>query len=176
MRLQNKLKEVERDRASLKTAMKSVEEALDEGGKFFKSCLFLSNFTVDIDRQIKYLEGNLSSIGHSFVPQSIFPSSLEAQILDYTNKIKSLNQDKEKMLNKVGELRSLITPRMDTLLGAQQDAISSLGKPMPSDLKSPEIHEFMYSALISVLECFLVGWNEYLKSLKVTYSNIFKSM
>lgn len=49
MRLQNKLKEVERDGASLKAAIKSIEEALDEGGKIFKSCLALPNFIAEID-------------------------------------------------------------------------------------------------------------------------------
>lgn len=64
MRLQNKLKEVERDRVSLKTSMKIVEETLNEGGKIFKSCLFLPKFTVEIDQQVRDLEGKLAGIGH----------------------------------------------------------------------------------------------------------------
>lgn len=173
MRFQKKLKEVERDRVSLKTAMKSVEEELDEGKKIFKSCLF-SQFTTDIDWKISDLEGKLVGISHSFAPQSVFPSTLEAQISELTDKIKGLNQDREEKLSRVGELRSLITPRMDTLLGAHQDALSALVKSVPSDLQSLEVHAFMYSSLISVLECFMRGWSQYLEFLKMTFSDIFK--
>lgn len=170
------MKTIEVDREVLKSIVKSVKDALDKDGKIFKSCPFLPKFTADIDKQIRDLEGKLVSIGHSFPPHLVFPSSLEDQIMDLTNKIKGLNKEKEKVLRRVGELRSLITPQMDTLLGAQQDAVSALGKPMPSDLKGVEVHAYMFSALIYVLDCFLRRWNEYLKSLKVTYANSFKFM
>lgn len=88
--------------------------------------------------------------------------------MDFTNKIKGLNKETEQVLRRVGELRSLITPRMDTLLGAQQDTVNALGKLVPSNLKGVEVHEYMFSALINVLDCFLRGWNGYLQSLKVT--------
>lgn len=78
------------------------------------------------------------------------------------------------MISRVGELRSLITPWMDTLLGAQEDVVNSLGKDVPIDLKGVEVHAYMFTTLINVLDCFLRGWNEYLKSLKVTYVDIFK--
>lgn len=80
------------------------------------------------------------------------------------------------MLSRVGELRSLITPQMDTLLEAQQDAVSALSKLVPSDLKGVEVHAYMFSALINVLDCFLRGWNGYVQSLKITYEDIFKFM
>lgn len=91
-RLQTYLKTTEVDSEVLKNVVKSVEDALDEGGKIFKLCLFLPNFTIDIDRPIKYFEGKLASIGHSFSPHSVFPSSLEAQIMDFIDKIKGLNK------------------------------------------------------------------------------------
>lgn len=108
---------VEGDKISLRTIMKSIEDALDEGRKIFKSCLFFPKFIVDIDKQIRDLEGKLAAIGHSFAPHSFFPSSLEAQIMHLTNKIKGLNKEKEQVLSRGGELRILITPWMDTLLG-----------------------------------------------------------
>lgn len=102
MRLQTYFKTIEVDREVLKYVVKSVEDALDEGEKWFKSSLFLPKFTTDIDKQIRDFEGKIASIGHSFAPLSVFPSSLEAQIIDFTNKIKGLNKEKEKMLSKVG--------------------------------------------------------------------------
>lgn len=50
-------------------------------------CLFI----VDINKQIRDFEGKLASTSHSFAPHSVFPSSLEAQIMDFTDKIKGLN-------------------------------------------------------------------------------------
>lgn len=86
------MKIVEGDKISLRTIVKSVEDALDEGGKIFKSCLFLSNFIADIDKKIRDPEGKLAGIGHSFAPHPVFPSSLEAQIMDLSAKTKALHK------------------------------------------------------------------------------------
>lgn len=83
------------------------------------------------------------------------------------------------MISGVGELRSLITPRMDTLLGDQWDAVTDLGKDVLIDLKGVEVHAYMFSALINIFDCFLRGRNEYLNSLKATcvyFSSFYRSL
>lgn len=140
----------------------------------YMSCLILSKFTRDIDKKIKEYEGQLAAISQPFTPHLVFASSLEAQVMDLTDKIKSLHQERDQIINRVGDLRSLISPQLDTLLSSQQDAVSALGKAIASDLKEKEIHDYMFNTLINFLDCFLRGWNEYLKSLKITYANIFK--
>lgn len=85
---------------------------------YFKSCLILPKFTIDIDKKIREYEGQLVVISQSFAPLSIFTSSLEAQIINLTNKIKRLSAEKEQLIRREGELRILVTPRLDTLLGA----------------------------------------------------------
>ncbi|XP_059070605.1 uncharacterized protein LOC131860241 [Cryptomeria japonica] len=103
MRLQTYLKVIEDDKEVLKTMVKSVEDALGEGRKIFKSCLFLPKFIAEIDKQIRDFEGKLASISHSFAPHLVFLSSLEAQIIDFTNKIKGLNKEKEQWRGDDGE-------------------------------------------------------------------------
>lgn len=68
MRLKTTLKAVEGDRVSLNTVVKSVEDALDEGGKIYKSCLILPKFIVDIDEKIRDHEGQLADIAQYFGP------------------------------------------------------------------------------------------------------------
>lgn len=62
MRLQMILKMVEGDRVSLISNLKSIQEALDEGGKIYKSCLLLPKLTIEIDKKIKECEGWLAGI------------------------------------------------------------------------------------------------------------------
>lgn len=53
MQLRIILKMVEGYRVSLTTSLKSIQKALDEGGKIYKSCLILPKFRIEIDKQIK---------------------------------------------------------------------------------------------------------------------------
>lgn len=53
---------VEGDRTSLITAMKDIQDTLDEGGNIYKSCLILPKFTINIDKKIKECEGRLANI------------------------------------------------------------------------------------------------------------------
>lgn len=85
MRFQIFLKVVEDDRAVLKSMVKSIKNALDEGGKIYKSCFILLKFTLDIGKKIKEYEGQLVAISQSFDPISVFASSLATQVMDLTN-------------------------------------------------------------------------------------------
>lgn len=66
MRLRTILRMVEDDRVSLITSVRSIREALNEGGKIYKSCLLLLKFTIDLDKKIKECEGQLASISQSY--------------------------------------------------------------------------------------------------------------
>lgn len=44
------------------TVMKSLQDALDEGGQIYKSCLILPKFTIDIEKKIRECERQLSII------------------------------------------------------------------------------------------------------------------
>lgn len=57
MRLRIILKMIEGDRVGLITDMKNIQDALDEGGQIYKSCLIFPKFIVDIDKKIKECEG-----------------------------------------------------------------------------------------------------------------------
>ncbi|XP_059066371.1 uncharacterized protein LOC131857687 [Cryptomeria japonica] len=58
-RLRTVLRMVEGDRISLITGVKGIQEALDKGGKIYKSCLLLLKFTIELDKKIKECEGKL---------------------------------------------------------------------------------------------------------------------
>lgn len=62
MRLRTILRMVEGNRVSLITDLKDIQEALDEGGKIYKSCLLLLKFTIELDKKIKECEGQLAGI------------------------------------------------------------------------------------------------------------------
>lgn len=62
------------------------------------------------------------------------------------DKIKSLNQEKDKIVGRVGELRNLITPRLDTLIRSQHDAMNALNKSVPLDLRGEEMHAYLFNA------------------------------
>lgn len=66
--------------------------------------------------QIKECEGKLAGISQYFIPQSLFASNCEDQVMVLLDKIKSLNQEKDRIIGRVGELWNLIAPRLDTLL------------------------------------------------------------
>lgn len=87
---------IEGDRTILKSMVKTVDDALDEGGKIFNSCLFLPKFSTDTDKKIRDLEGQSTGIAQSFSLYLVFSSTLEAQIMDPTDKIKGLNKEKNK--------------------------------------------------------------------------------
>lgn len=80
IRLQSFFKVVEDDRAVLQSTVKSIEHALDEGNKIYKSCLILSEFTLDIDKKIKEYEGKLAAISQTFSPHSVFASILKLKL------------------------------------------------------------------------------------------------
>lgn len=73
----------------------------------------------------------------------------------------------------MGELKNLITPRLDSLLSSLQDAQNALNKSAPKDLWEAEMHAYLFSALISILENPKKGWDNHLQSLKNIFANIF---
>ncbi|XP_057851515.1 uncharacterized protein LOC131061720 [Cryptomeria japonica] len=88
---------------------------------------------IENHKKIRECEGQLASISHSYAPQSITASNFEPQVLSILDKIKSLNQEKGRILDRVGEVRSLITPRIDSLMSSMQDAKDTLNQSVLAD-------------------------------------------
>lgn len=101
MWLRKGLKMVEGNRVSLISSLKTIQEALDEGSKIYKSCLILPKFTIEIDKKIKECEGQLADISQFYVSQSIFASNYEAQVMALLDKIKSLNQENDRVDSRI---------------------------------------------------------------------------
>lgn len=109
MRMRTVLKMIEGDKKCLVTCVKGIQDALVEGGRIYKSCLLLPKFTIEVDKKIKECEGQLGNLSQSYDPQSVFASSKENQVISLLDKIKSLSQEKDRIVGRVGELRNLIT-------------------------------------------------------------------
>lgn len=92
--------------------------------------------------------------------------SQELQVISVLYKIKSLSHDRDKVVGRVRELQSLINPKMDTMLSTLKEAEDAVATNEPSGLQSAEMQAFLFSGLISVLECLKKGWDNHLSSLK----------
>lgn len=82
--------------------------------------------------------------------------------------------DKDTILRRVGELRNLISPRLDTMLSNKVDYMKTMAQPVSSDLKDVKIHATVFSAFIRVLDNLKSGWDTHLGSLKTIFADIFK--
>lgn len=63
-------------------------------------------------------------------------SGHEKQVISLLDKIRSLNQEKEKIIGQVSILRSLITPKMDIMLSGLEDAQATMKSLETSNLRS----------------------------------------
>lgn len=77
-------------------------------------------------------------------------------------------------MGRVGEVRSLITPRLDTLINSKKDAMIALNKSVLIDHRGEEMYAYILSGLINILENFKKGWDDHLLSLKTIFEDIFK--
>lgn len=77
-----------------------------------------------------------------------------------------MSHEKERVIGRVGELQSLITPKLDTFLNGLQDAQYAMTSKEPSDLRSAEMKSYLFNDLISILESLKKGWDSHLDSLK----------
>lgn len=134
----------------------------------------MPKFIIEIDKNIKECEGQLAGIYQSYAPQSIFSSNYEARVMALLEKIKSLNKEKDRVVGRMGKLRNLITPWMDTFLSSQQDVMNSLNKSVLADLRGAEMHAYLFSILINILEILKKRWDDHLQSLKTIFVDIFK--
>lgn len=134
----------------------------------------MSKFTKDVEKKSKEHEDQLACISQSFDPLSDSMSNHEDQVISLLDKIKSLSHDRKKIVSKVGELQSHITPKLDIFLSALKDAQVALATSEPSDLKSTETQAYLFDGLIYILECLKKGWDSHLGSLKNTFADIFK--
>lgn len=127
-----------RDRATLGDYMKSMQDAINEVGNLYKSCLSLGKFTVDIEKKSREFKDQLGSISQSVDPLTNSLSSHENQVISLLEKIGSSNHDHEQILGKFGEIRSLIIPKLDIILISIHDAQNALKVDELEDLKTVE--------------------------------------
>lgn len=167
---------IEDDRVRLNKGLQTISEALTKGGKIYKSCLILPKFMVDIDKQINLCHPNLAGISQSFDCNVAITSSIEGKVMALNDQISSLNVEKDRILRKVGELWNLIAPRMDTMLSNKVDCIKAMAQPIPTELKDVEIHAYVFSAFITILDNLKIGWDTHLEFLNILFVDIFKNV
>lgn len=164
------------DRSLLDTCVKTIQDALSKWGNVYKSFLSSSKFVEDIEKKIKENEKQLANISQSFDLLNTYVADQEGQVVSLLDKIKSLTHDKDKIISRVGELRSLITPKMDTMLSTLKEARDVIATNDPAYLPLTEMQAFIFSDLISVLECLKKGWDNHLNTLKNIFANILMFM
>lgn len=119
--------------------MKSMQDAITVGGNLYKSCLSLNKFTTNIEKKSQEYKDQLKIMSKSVDPLSNSLSQHENQVIYLLEKIQSLSYDWERIIGKVGELRSHIVPKLDVMLNSLQDAQSALKTSDPDDLKTIEV-------------------------------------
>lgn len=95
----------------------------------------ISKFIWDIEKKAKEHEVQLSQMSQSFDPLSVSLSSHEDQVISFLEKITSLSQEKEKIIIRVCELRSLTTRKFDIMLSGLEDSQSAMKSIEPANLK-----------------------------------------
>lgn len=98
VRMQTFQKMIEDDRVKLNKGLRTISDVLSEGGKIYKSCLSLSKFTLDIDKQISVFQGKLDNISQTFYSNVSLASSIEGQVMPLIDQISSLNSEKERIV------------------------------------------------------------------------------
>lgn len=78
------------------------------------------------------------------------------------------------MIGKVGEVWSLITPKVDVMLSALKESQDALENNDSTDLKTTENQAYLLRGFITVLENLQKGWDSHLDTLKNSYVDIFK--
>ncbi|XP_059075386.1 uncharacterized protein LOC131875318 [Cryptomeria japonica] len=130
---------IAKDKVTLDACVKSMQDSLSEGGNLCKSCLSQSNFTADIEKKSKAHEDELECISHSVYPLSVSLGSHENQVISLVDKMISLSHNRERIIGRVGEIRSLITPKLDIMLNALKDTRDALASDLSGDITAPEM-------------------------------------
>lgn len=68
---------IEDDIFKLNKRLHTISEALSDEGEIYKSCVSLSKFTSDIDKQISVYQGKLDNISQSFDSNFSLANSFE---------------------------------------------------------------------------------------------------
>lgn len=162
------------DRVLLDTCIKSIQDAPSEGGSVYKEFLSLSKFTEDIGKQIKEHEKKLADLSQSIDRLIVSVSSQERQVITLLDKIKNLMHDKDMIVGRLGELRGPIGLKMETTLNALNEAQDVMVVSDLADLPTVEMHTYLFSSHIFILENLKKSWDNNLSSLKTTFANVFK--
>lgn len=88
--------------------------------------------------------------------------------------IKILYQEKDRVLGRVGEVRILIPPWIDSLTISMQDAKDALDSNVLIDRRGVEMLSYLFSGMINILESLKKAWDKHLPSLRIIFVDIFK--
>jgi len=110
------------DRMVLDASVKSIQNALPEGGNVYTFCLSYPKVIKDIEDKIKVSKKKLSSVSKSFDHVTVSVASKESQAISLIEDIKKLTKEKESIEAMMSELRGLISPKMEAMFNALTEA------------------------------------------------------
>jgi hypothetical protein len=114
------------DRDSLSIWVKCIQGAIFEGGNIYKSCITMKKFTIDFDERIKDQEAKLITISQDFDPKTSSIVDHEGQIISLHDKIIGIVHEKNRVVERVCELRGLIGPKIEKMFSALKEAKFSI--------------------------------------------------
>lgn len=123
---------IESDKTQLDKELKLIDEALQEGGKMYKSCLIWTNFTTELDNKIDTYKSQLVHISQEYDPTVNLTRNVEGQILTLMGQIGNLEKEKNKMQRRAGELWNIVGPQLDTLVCHKMECLQNMTQEAPS--------------------------------------------
>lgn len=98
------------EKGKLKTFLQSIDDALAEGGKVYKTCLDFSKLTTSIDKKILDCKDHLLQISNSYNLLTNLTSSLEGLILAVMDQILRLEKERDNIIRRDTKLSNFIDP------------------------------------------------------------------
>jgi len=167
---------ISKDRKIVSIGIKSLENALKDGGDIYKFCISWSKATAAIDKKIKEEQDKLQSLSQSFDPLSSSIINQECQTIAVLNEIKNLEKERKNITNRMGELRRIIIPKLETMHEAISDAQTTAQTKDPTDLKRAEAFAFLLSGHISILDRMKQSWATKMIQLQTSFADILQYM
>jgi len=167
---------ISKDRKIVSIGIKSLENALKDGGDIYKFCISWSKATAAFDKKIKEEQDKLQSLSQSFDPLSSSIINQECQTIAVLNEIKNLEKERKNITNRMGELRRIIIPKLETMHEAISDAQTTAQTKDPTDLKRAEAFAFLLSGHISILDRMKQSWATEMIQLQTSFADILQYM
>lgn len=104
------------EKTKIHTYLQSIDEALAEEGKVYKTCLDFSKFVASLDKKIMDYKSQLLQISHAYNPTSNLTSSLQGPILAVMDQLLKLEKERDSVIRRATKIWNFIGPRLDNLL------------------------------------------------------------